>query len=261
MNWYNTGYDGINKEEQRIQSMSGPNRLWIPAGSGRDLVLVDDDAFCIYEHNAKINGSWRNHHTCNQGFEPSCESCVRLGDKSKAYTGYLTCCDCTLHTDKKGNKYQYELKLVGAKLGLLKKWRRKKDERGSIAMTKVKIHREDDKKAATGDEWEFGEVVKDPKKLFELANYRGKKLTELWDKAEENEQAMKLLKQVFQLQVNEDGSLVRTLVPFNYMEVLKPRGNAWVKDMLGGRSRDELQGKGDEGEGGAASSNEDDIPF
>lgn len=41
--WYNTGFDGMKKEEDRLASMTGPNRLWIPADSVRDVVFIDDD--------------------------------------------------------------------------------------------------------------------------------------------------------------------------------------------------------------------------
>jgi hypothetical protein len=258
MSWYNSGYDGINKEEQRLQSLSGPNRLWMPPGTGKDLVVVDDEAFCIHEHNAKLNGHWRNQHTCNKGLEDACESCSRLGDKSKAYVGYLTMVDCSLYTDKKGNKYQYEVKLVGAKIGILKKWRRKKEERGSLVLTKVKTHREDDKKSSIGDEWEFGETVKDEAKIFELANYKGKKLSELWDKADANEQTKKLLGLTFQIDTGPDGKLVRRVVPFNYMEVLKPRGNEFVRDLLGGVTKEEALGSDDKKSDVVS---EDEIPF
>lgn len=262
--WYDTGFDGVNKEEQRIQSMSGPRRLWLPPGSGRDLVVIDDDPFCIHEHNARVNGRWDNEHTCMKNIEDPCESCTRLGERSRYYIGYLSCIDCSKYVSKKGNTYQYEAKLVGAKLGVLKKWRRKKEERGSLAMMKTKVFREDNKKPSTGDDWEFVEPVKDDAALFKLANYKGKSLAELWDKADENEQSMQLLSKVFQLETGDDGKLIRRVVPFNYMEILKPRGNDFLRELLGGASKEELTGdtdadKDDSGSGGNGA--EEDVPF
>jgi len=260
--WHSTGFDGISKEEQRIASMSGPRRLWIPAGQGKLLALVDDEPFCVYEHNAKINGRWDNHHTCNEGFEDSCESCERLGKRSKAYTGYLTTVDCSEYIDKKGNKYQYEVKLIGGKLSQLKKWKRKKDDRGSL-VGMWKVHREDDKKPVTGDEWEWSKAIEDQAKFFALANYKGKKLSEWWDKADANEEARKLLAMTFQLETGEDGKLVRVVPAFNYMEVLQPRGNQFVKDLLGGVTREEATGQTDDSTstGGDGGGSEDDVPF
>jgi hypothetical protein len=262
MSWYQSGYEGIGQEEARIQAQRGPNRIWIKGGTGKDLVLVDDEAFCIYEHNAKINGNWRNHHTCMRGFEDPCKSCEELGDRSRYYTGYLTTVDCSLWEDNKGNKYQYEVKLCGGKLGQLKKWKRKKEDKGALTMTKWKVHREDNTKPSTGDEWEYDGEVKSPEKLFELANYRGKKLSDLWDEAEAEPAKMDVLKQTFQLEFDEEGKLIRKVVPFNYMEVLKPRGNQFVKDMLSGVSRDEALGNTDDSKGsGGSEGAEDDVPF
>jgi len=261
--WYNTGYDGVSKEEARIQASRGPSRVWIKGGTGKDLVLVDGEPFCIYEHNAKIDGNWRNHHTCMRGFEDPCLSCETLGAKSRYYCGYLTAVDCSLWEDKKGNKYQFEVKLIGGKLGQLKKWKRKQESReedgkGGLAMTKWKVFREDDTKASTGDEWEAdGEVTK-PEKLFEVANYRGKLLSEMWDEAEKEEPKMVALKKIFQLEFDDDGNLVRKVVPFNYMEVLKPRGNQFVKDMLRGASTDDDTNSD---KSGGAGGSEDDVPF
>jgi len=252
--WYNTGYDGVNTEEQRLQSLSGPRRLWMPAGATKSLVLVDDEAFCIHEHNAKLNDRWDNNHTCMKNIEDPCESCTRLGDKSRFYIGYLTSIDCSAFVDKKGNKYQYEVKLVGGKLGSLKKWRRKKEDRGSLVGTMWKVTRETDKAPSIGDEWEFHKTVEDEAALFSLANYKGKKLSELWAKAEENEASMTFLAQTFQLEFDpeSDGKkLVRRVPPFNYMEVFKPRGNAFYNDS---------GGSGGSG-GSSGSGSEDDVPF
>lgn len=261
MSWYQTGYDAATKEEQRIQSASGPNRLWIKAGTGREIVLVDDEPFCIQEHNAKINNSWQNHHTCNKGLEESCFSCQHLGEKSKAFTGYLTCVDCTEYIDKKGNKHQFELKLVGGKLSMVKKWQRKKQDRGSLILSKWKIHREDDKKPSIGDEWEGSGSVQDPEKMFALANYRGKKLSEMFDKAEQHPDSMALVKRLFQVEVTADNKLVRQVPAFNYMEILKPRGNAWARDLLAGVSRDEATGGSKDPADNDGRGNEEEIPF
>jgi len=266
MSWFNKGYDGIQKEEARLDALKTPNRLWIKPGTGKDLVLVDDDPLCIYEHNAKINKSWRNHHTCNRGFDDPCNSCEELGDKSRTYTGYLSLVDCSLWEDDRGNRYQYEVKLAGGKLNLLKKWRRKKSEAegGTLCWTKWRVHREGEKSPSTGDEWECKGLVTDHARMFELANFRGKKLSEWWDDAEADELKMKNLQQVFQLQFDpeDDGRLVRRVVPFNYMEVLKPRGNAFSKELLRGVSRDEALGfGGDSDRPRGKAGDEEDIPF
>lgn len=263
MSWYSTGSSGINQEEQRLAAVYGPNRLWVKPGTGIEVILADDETFNIQEHNAKLNGNWRNHHTCEG---TGCESCLRLGPKSRAYTGYLTAVNCTAWVDKKGNKHQYELQLCGGKLDIQKKWRRKKEEHGSLILRRIKVHREDAKKSAVGDEWTIGEAVKDEAKLFSLLNYKGKLLSEMYDTAEKNaangdQTAMAIVMRTFDVKPVE-GVLPRKVPTFNYMEVLKPRGNEFIKGLLGNLTREQLmaaaEGTGSGGEGGAA---EDDIPF
>jgi hypothetical protein len=43
--WYETGYDGTAREDERISQMSGPRRFWLPKGAERDIVFVDDEPF------------------------------------------------------------------------------------------------------------------------------------------------------------------------------------------------------------------------
>ena len=43
MTWYDQGYSGVDREEERKENMYGPGRLYLPPGSSRDLVFVDDD--------------------------------------------------------------------------------------------------------------------------------------------------------------------------------------------------------------------------
>jgi len=263
MSWYEQGFDGVAKEEARLDALKTPKRLWIKGGQGRELVLLDDVPFCIFEHNAKVNGSWRNHHTCMRGFEDPCYSCTELGDRSRSYTGYLTCVDCSLWEDGRGNRHQYEVTLVGGKLNLIKKWRRKRDESesGTLCLTRWHVHRESENEPATGDEWECRGPVKDPARMFELAVFRGKKLSEWWDDAEEDELKMKNLRRMFKVEFDpeDDGRLVRRVVPFNYMEVLKPRGNAFAKELLRGLDPAEPSG-GSSGSGGTPGTAED-VPF
>lgn len=182
--WYDTGFGGMKHEEDRLAALSGPQRFWIPSGGNKLFVFLDDEPCCIYEHNPKINGSWKNWITCLNGVSDDIPCCEILGDKTKYYVGYFTVIDCSDYTDKKGNKYQYELKLLPAKIKTLKKFRRKKEERGSLVNTLFKATREDDKSPSCGDEFEFQREA-DLAKLLPLVIYKGKKLVELIAKANE----------------------------------------------------------------------------
>jgi hypothetical protein len=43
--WYNTGYEGLKSEEERLSSMGGPQRFWVEVGSSKELVFVSDEPF------------------------------------------------------------------------------------------------------------------------------------------------------------------------------------------------------------------------
>ncbi len=250
--WYQAGYEGIAKEEQRIATASGPNRLWMPAGSKRELIFVDPEPIAIYEHQAKINGSWKNFFTCLRGIEDTCPGCEELGEKTRYYVGYYTAVDATGWTDKKGNKHQFEACLVPAKLKSLKKLKRKGQDRTEAGGEGLRgclfsAARDDDKDPAIGSEFEYVRTV-DLDKLFQTAMYKGKRLVELWDKAEADSNALVTLQKIFQVRMHE-GKPVREMVPFNYMEVLKPLG---TKDF-----RAAIKGADTGGDAVGA----DDVPF
>jgi hypothetical protein len=255
--WYETGYDGVKKEEDRIAASQGPQRLWIPAGTGKDIVFLDDDPTCIHEHNPKMNGHWRNWMTCLKGVYDKVVCCERLGSSSRYYVGYFTVIDCSEWTDKKGNKYQYEIKLLGAKLKTLKKLRRKRDDRGSLVGCLFSAFREDGRSPSVGDEFEFKREV-DMAKLFELVNFKGKNLGELFDKAMVDSDVMGRFKKLFQLSMDAEGKVEKTLVPFNYMEILAPRTPEDMLDMLGSYKKEDQDS---DGGGSSSSDQDDDVPF
>ena len=41
--WYETGYTGTKRESDRMESLNGPNRVWIPAGQKKEIVFIDDE--------------------------------------------------------------------------------------------------------------------------------------------------------------------------------------------------------------------------
>jgi hypothetical protein len=230
--WYETGYGGVNREQDRMDNYtSGPNRLWLPPKGERDIVFVDDEAFCIHEHNPKMNGSWRNWMTCLKPVMDNPPCCAKMGEKSAYYIGFYTIIDCSEYIDKNGNKHQYEVKLLGAKLKTLQKLRRKREQKGALAGTMWHVVREDQKSPSVGDEFEFVRPV-DMGKLITLANFKGKKLTELFDKAKANPDNLTRMRRTFQLAVDPAGVVIPKIVPFNYMEILKPMDAKAMKDIM-----------------------------
>lgn len=260
--WAKSGFEGLKAEEERLATQYGPNRVWIPPGGSQEWVFVDDTPFCFHEHNPKINGNWKNWLTCLQGVsEDGVPCCEALGAKSRYYTGYFTVVDLSKWTDKKGNVHQYEVKLVGAKLKTLKKLERKKKDRGTLVGSIYKITREDDKSPNCGDDFEFIREA-DLTKLFDVANYKGKKLPELYAKAADDVVQMNVLKKTFNLSI-DDGKIVPKIPSFNYFNLFEPKDAKTVKSMLAG-----VQVEGfEDGEGGgkaagaAAGGADEDVPF
>jgi hypothetical protein len=262
MSWYESGFDGMAKEQARQETKYGPQRLYVKAGTSRDLVFVDDTPACIYEHNPKINGNWRNWMTCLQGVEDDVVCCQKLGLDSRYYCGYLTIVDCTSWTDDKGKTHQYGIKLAQGKMKTLKRWKRKKDDKGALAGQLYRSTREDKMSPSVGDEWEFQREA-DMAKLFEITNYKGKTLPELWGAAEADEAAMERLMRTFSIEPGEDGKLPRAIPPFNYYELLKPKAPGDLRMMLGAvqaEDNDDRSVFSDKPKQGQSTS-EDQVPF
>lgn len=246
--WFQTGYDEVEKtlrkEASRQSAGYGPGRFWMPADSEREFILVDEDPVAVYEHNPKLNGSYRNWLTCNNGV-----CCEILGADTRYYVGFFTCVDLSEWTDKQGNKHKYELRLYPAKSKTLKKFKRKIERGVSLAGKLILASRTDSKSPNVGDDFEIVREA-DMTKLFDVAMYRGRLLKDLWDEAESDPEALESLRKTFQVQIDDDGKPVRRVVPFNYFEVLKPKDDDFVREFLGAPS------------GGAVEDvREDDIPF
>jgi len=262
--WYETGFDGIGDEERRLDEAQGPHRLWIPGGASKDIVWCDDEPVCIHEHNPKMNGNYRNWLTCQQGVYDEVVCCQKIGPKGRYYVGYLTGVDCSEWKDQRGNTHQYEMRLVPMKLRSLKKFRRKKDDRGSMVGTMWSMHREDDNAASIGDDWDFQRDV-DMEKMFDYVNYRGSLLSEMWEQAEGDPEQMARVLRIFQIKPDEEGKLPRIIPPFNYMEVLKPKTPKEMRLLLGAVQDDDedtgsRRSSGSSGGGGGAAK-QDDVPF
>lgn len=260
--WYDTGFDAPKREQAERQSRQGPGRFYVPKEVWKEFVFLDDLPFCIYEHHFWMNGSWRNYVTCLRGCAEETPCCGILGEKSRGYVGFMTVIDASKWTDKKGNAHQYELNLFSAKNNTLKKFDRRKKERGSLVGAMFKGYRDSDKLPSCGDEFEFIKEV-DLAKVFEFANYRGQKLSELYAKANTDPSVMDFVKRTFSVQLDDKGKIIPKIYPFNYLEILKPKTPDEIKAFLAGQ---DLSGGGDNkpaeskpADSGAAAS--DDVPF
>lgn len=262
--WYSTGLNNAAQDRKSDFTTYGPDRIWIPAGKSRELIFIDSQAFTFDEHNAFINGSWKNWMTCSAPIteegEPEC--CRILGTKEGRYrVTMFTVIDCDKWTDKKGNVRQYEVKVLPAKFNTAQKLHRKAEELAKDNKTLVgrlyKVTRETAKSPSVGDEYEYVRDV-DMSKLFSVATYKGKKLTELWDKADESADVFTKLARVFNVAKGADGKVNRMLVPFRYDSVFAPKMNSEIKSMLAGYKRKEST-SADEGDSG--SNADEEVPF
>ncbi len=256
--WFTTGYEGIDAEKERIARLQGPNRFWMKEGTRRSVVFIDDEPTCLYEHNPKLNGTWRNQFTCLKDSNDIIPCCEKLGEKSRYYVGYYTIVDLTENTDSKGNKYQYEVKLLPTKLKTLQLMRRKKQDRGSLIGCIFKVARDTQDDPNCGNEYEFDREA-DLTKLFSVANYKGKKLAELFKEAAEKADVLARMKETFQLSFEKGGNLiVPKIYSFNYEHVLAPKDPKEIRSMLGAAS---IEASGGEGEDAPQGEKDDPVPF
>lgn len=265
MSWYETGTEGIEREQARLDSQRGPGRLWIPPGADKDIVVADDEPFCIHEHNPKMDGNYRNWLTCLRNAYDEVVCCQVLGPKSRYYCGYVTIVDCSEWTDNRGNKHQYEMRLLQLKMKSLKKFRRKKEDKGALVGTMWNFLREDNRSPTCGDEWTYKRDV-EMDKLFSFVCYRGKKLSDLWAEAEEKDEVMARVTSQFDIKPDENGKLPKIVPSFNYLEVLKPMAPKDARLHLGAveADDDDASAFSDGPSGGGSSSSgvtEDNVPF
>ncbi len=262
--WFQKGYGGIKPEEDRIATLYGPGRFWMPAETQSLLVFVDNDPACIREHNPKMNGSWKNRVTCIREVFPDDPACCEklAGDYQSYYVGYYTVVDCNKWTDKRGNTYQYEMKLYPAKIKTLKLLEQKSTEdwEGGLAGKALKVRRTGSKEASVGNDFTLAREA-DLDKLWKLATYKGNKIHELFEKATQSEEERAKLTRIFDFAKGDKGELLPQLPSFNYMSILEPKRPSEMRAFLNaGRVEDP---DADSGSSNATGTGEADtsVPF
>lgn len=235
--WYETGFEGMVHERDRIADKYAVDRFYMKEKTSASLVYIDDDPFCFYEHSYRKGGD-RGTLTCIAKIHPETPvCCVRLGAESSHYVGMLTVLDCTEYPSKKepGKIYQYNLKLFPAKMTVLQILQRKRTELVSLVNKKCAVYRDTDKSPNTGNDFTFKEDVKNLDAMFGMAKYKGKLLSEWFDKAEADPEEMRKLARTFKLARDPaTQKLVRRIPPFNYAELLAPKDPEDVARVLAG---------------------------
>jgi hypothetical protein len=188
--WFQTGQKGEKRAEQiaEEQAKNSVTRLWLPVGKSALVTFLDSDGFYFYEHQLKINGSWRNWYTCLRDMSecPICDT----GDRS-SYVAAYTIIDHSKYTSKRtGKEIKNVKKLLILKSTVQAMWARRKEEvGGDLTQCVFKLFRDKAEHTSTGEDVQF------KKKL-------------------EKEQILK-----FKPQGMSDEEW---LAPFNYVEIFKP---------------------------------------
>lgn len=220
-----------------------PNRFWMPPDSARELFMVDDTRTggeTILEHQFKMDGHWRNWFTSrgrNNPEDPIQKYFESKGIKpwhGRSVVHYITVVDCTGFQRRDGTQVKFELQLYGCKKTAFEYWEDEYEEAGPVAGHVFKVKRRNiDKEPNVGGRY-IRKRKADPFDVFKAAEYQGKKLSDMWDAAEADETKMAELQRVFQVEFDEDGKLLRKVVPFNYDEVLKPLPEEEIIEKLEG---------------------------
>lgn len=251
--WYKSGYKGA-QEVIDQNALGSPARFFMKDGQAIDVVPANSEpSVCVNEHEFRVQRAGRNfpdreYVTCLHGVHDTTPCCEELGRGKRYFAGYFTVVNCTGWTSKAGKKGgQYEIQLMAAKSQSIEYLGKKNASKGGLANKLWTASRAGQKTATIGGEWELQREV-DVSKLVGIITYNGKKLVDLYDKAEADPIFMVALKRVFTLPEGADGKIDRTKLPeFNYLSILEPKTPAQVKSLVHGAIADE--GFGDDAAG------------
>lgn len=160
MSWYQKGVDEESLKQAEKESSSGQRRLWMPVDSSKRIVFLDDEPFCFYEHNPKINGEYKNNwFTCRKGLDkdgcPMCASKIR-----RYYIGLLTVLDLDGFVSKKdGKTYKNFRQLLPMKIDTLKRFKTIKQRKTSLVGAVYAFARSGERSPTCGDVWDFEEYI------------------------------------------------------------------------------------------------------
>lgn len=272
--WLNTGFEGVKEEEQRQASSRGPRRFFLKKNERKQVVFVDGGPgtgapACIHEYNPKLNGSWTNWFTSPKtdpnysGLEAAQDIINKvLGNKYRDYyVGYFTIVDCSEWKDKQGNKNRFELKLLPAKIKSLKLIQSRMEDFGGLAGKSINIRRTDDKHSPSiGDVFDYDKDV-DMAKLWDHVMYQGKLLKDRFAEALEDDEKRAQLTRTFNFKRGKDGALLPGVPTFNYMEILRPKTPAQLRELLAGVTVDAPDGDSSDPAGAGDGAADEEVPF
>lgn len=195
-NWWDEGYDKEEAEKEQSSRSSGlPRRLWLPPEKGAEITFLTDKPLKIREHNLKLDGHWRNWHTCNR--QKSCPLCRSNNTPYLAYMWLII--DHSVWNDRDGNEHKDEPRLFVAKARIAARYDRMREKKDGLRGCRVEIYRTDSDSANVGNEIEFMEKY-DEKDLRRKSWYPKNKTTSKgtvigvdWEVLDDNDEKNRVL--------------------------------------------------------------------
>jgi hypothetical protein len=264
--WYESGFTGADKEQEKRELGGGPKHWWMPAATTRQGVLVDDNPFCCQEHQWKTGDSkFPSFGTCISNIvQEQCPACASRAVQKAEYTGHLTIIDITGYKTK-DKEVRYELIEFCPKIKVLNKLKLKKTQRGSLVGLLLDISRTDKDAPNTGDDID---VVREAKmtELYKVVSYRGKNLAELIAKANTHgDEAVRVRKFLaHNFQIPTEGEIPEVIPAFNYQKLHQPMEVADFKRAIANAVSYAGGGFGSGGSGGGTpspGSADETVPF
>lgn len=232
--WYETGYEGAEKEQEKKSLGYPPDRWWLSAEATKELVFIEDNPFCLREHSWRDNDDRWHHETCIAKISDSgCAACGATGVGRADYTGKYTIVDITGYTKSDGTEFKHRLVELPAKTKVLNKFRTKKDTKGSLLGQLWTLTRADKNTPNTGDDLDHIREV-DMGGLFTVVTYKGKLLCDMIAKANgsgsDAERTRKYL--AYHFMIPDEGPIPERIPSFNWAALCSPKDNATLKQMV-----------------------------
>ena len=266
--WFETGYGGAEREQEKRDLGGQPNRWWMAPGSQKQLVFIDDTPACFDEHQWRTPDSkFPSFGTCTAKIsQEPCVGCSTKGVQKADYTGHLTIVDITGYKTKKNEEVKYILMEMGPKLKAMNKLKFKKQSKGSLIGQLYTVTRTDENAPSTGDDFDFVRDA-DMKKLYEVVMYRGKLLSELIEKAngtsDESRKMRRYLAHHFQIPA--EGEIPAEIPVFNYQSLHAPMEAAEFRRAVAGAvgfgGGGNSSGGGPKGSGSGSAESDETVPF
>lgn len=259
--WYETGYEGAEKEQERKSLGYPPDRWWLRAGETKEMAFIDDTPFCIREHSWRDNNDRWHHETCIAKIsEEGCPADGATGVQRADYTGHYTIVDITGYVTREGKENRTRLVLLPAKTKVLNKFKLKKENRGSLLGSLFTLARADSNAPNTGDDLDFVRELK-MDGLYGVVTYKGKLIKDSIDKANgsgpDAERTRKYLAHHFQ--IPEEGPIPEKIPVFNYAIQCAPKDPATLRELVADVKPWNKDGGGSSSSSSGSSS--DDVPF